>query len=235
MFAPREPTAEALRTGIERGAETLGLALEPEAITRFVAFVGLLDRWNRAYNLTAVRDPQAMLTHHLLDCLAIVKPLERHLAGRQSNILDVGSGGGLPGVVLAIFEPGWSVTCVDAVGKKAAFVQQVAGALSLPNLQAVHGRVEQLGAAGAGGARSRFDLVTARAFASLAELVRLTEPLLARGGCWAAMKGADRIEERRALPAPVEVFHVEPLQVPGLDAQRCLVWMRRKDEAAAIG
>lgn len=231
MSVPRDLAAAALRSGIQRGAETLGLTLEPEAITQLAAYVGLLDRWNRAYNLTAVRDPQAMVTHHVLDCLAIVEPLERQAAGRRSNVLDVGSGGGLPGVVLAICEPAWSVTCVDAVGKKAAFVQQVAGALSLPNLHAVHSRVEQIGTAAPGGGSSRFDLVTARAFASLVELVRLTEPVLAAGGCWAAMKGVDPINERQALPSPVEVFHVEPLQVPGLDARRCLVWMRRKGEA----
>jgi 16S rRNA (guanine527-N7)-methyltransferase len=134
-------------------------------------------------------------------------------------VLDVGSGGGLPGVVLALMRPALDVTCVDAVGKKAAFVRQVAGALALPNLHAVHGRVEALRA-------PPFELVTSRAFASLADFVRLTRPLLAPGGSWLAMKGKLPADEIAALPADVTVFHVEPIGVPGLDAERCLVWIK---------
>jgi 16S rRNA (guanine527-N7)-methyltransferase len=182
-------------------------------------YLDLLQRWNATYNLTAVRDRAAMLTQHLADCLALIEPLLRR--GITGRVLDVGSGGGLPGVVLAIMLPALDVTCVDTVGKKAAFVRQVAGALALPQLHAVHARVEALGAPG-------FDLITARAFASLADFVSLTRRHLAPGGVWMAMKGKIPTDEMAALTADVEVFHVEPLAVPGLDAERCLVWMRPK-------
>lgn len=181
------------------------------------AYLALLQRWNTTYNLTAVRDPAEMLTQHLADCLAVIEPLQRRLT--QGRVLDVGSGGGLPGVVIAVMLPGLQVTCVDTVGKKAAFIRQVAGALQLPNLRAEHARVEQL-------RLPAFDVITSRAFASLADFVRLTRPLLAADGVWLAMKGRVPDDEIAALPADIEVFHVEPLVVPGLDAQRCLVWMR---------
>lgn len=187
---------------------------------RLEAYLRLLGRWNTAYNLTSVRDAAQMHVQHLADCQAAVVPLKRHLgAGRTARILDVGSGGGLPGVVLALAEPAWDVTCVDSVGKKAAFVRQVAGELGLPNLHAEHARVETL--------RSpAFDVITSRAFASLADFARLTRPLLAAGGVWMAMKGRRPDDEIAAVPADVEVFHVEHLDVPGLDAERCLIWMR---------
>lgn len=186
---------------------------------RWARYLQLLQRWNATYNLTALRDPAQMQTQHLADCRAAVAPLRRELAGRPPpvRILDVGSGGGLPGVVLALAEPAWDVTCVDAVGKKAAFVRQVAAELELPNLHAVHARVEVLN-------RPPFDVVTARAFASLSALVQATRRLLAPGGVWMAMKGRRPNDELAALP-PGIVFHVEPVEVPGLD-QRCLVWMR---------
>jgi len=194
----------------------LGLDVTPAQVEALERYLALLQRWNSTYNLTAVRDPAQMLTQHLADCLAVVKPLaERLPAGR---VLDVGSGGGLPGVVLAIL--GWDVTCVDTVGKKAAFIRQVAAELRLPRLQAQHARVEQLKVA-------PFDVVTSRAFSSLADFVTLTSALLKPGGCWMAMKGRVPDEEIAVLPAGVEVFHVEHLTVPGLDAQRCLVWMRQ--------
>ncbi len=204
------------------GAE-LGLALSGEQEAALQQYLSLLQRWNATYNLTAVRDPAAMLTQHLADCLALIPPLQRQLpAGR---LLDVGSGGGLPGVVVAALLPAVAVTCVDAVGKKMAFVRQVAGALPLPNLQAVHSRIEQLRA-------PPFDVITSRAFASLADFASLTRGHLKPGGVWLAMKGRAPDEEIAQLPADVEVFHVEPLQVPGLDAQRCLVWMRQKAVAS---
>jgi 16S rRNA (guanine527-N7)-methyltransferase len=186
---------------------------------RLEAYLGLLAKWNAAYNLTAVRDPAQMRVQHLADCLAVVGPLQRRLGARPARILDVGSGGGLPGVVLALAEPTWDVTCVDTVGKKAAFVRQVAGELALPNLHAEHARVEALNA-------PPFDVITARAFASLPDFARLTRPLLASGGVWMAMKGKRPDDEIAALPADIDVFHVEPIDVPGLDAERCLVWMR---------
>ena len=194
-----------------------GLTATAGQATRLVHYLELLQRWNATYNLTAVRDPEAMRIQHLADCLAVVAPLQRHRAG--GRLLDVGSGGGLPGVVIAAMLPAWDVTCVDAVGKKAAFVRQVAGALPLPNLHAEHSRIEALKA-------PPFDVVTSRAFASLADFTALTRGLLAPGGVWMAMKGRVPDDETVALAADVEVFHVEQLNVPGLDAQRCLVWMR---------
>ncbi|MFN7726026.1 MAG: 16S rRNA (guanine(527)-N(7))-methyltransferase RsmG [Rubrivivax sp.] len=200
----------------------LGLAPTEAQLQQLQAYLALLQRWNSTYNLTAVRDPAEMLTHHLADCLAVLKPLTAALpAGR---VLDVGSGGGLPGAVLAIMCPALQVSCVDTVGKKAAFIRQVAAELRLPNLHAEHARVEQL-------KRPPFDLITSRAFASLLDFTTLTRPLLAEGGVWMAMKGRAPDDEVAALPAGVAVFHVEPLAVPGLDAQRCLVWMRRQEPA----
>ena len=187
------------------------------------AYLGLLARWNAAYNLTGLRDPAQMRSHHLADCLAVVEPLRRRLGeGAAARILDVGSGGGLPGVVLAIVEPAWDVTCVDAVGKKAAFVRQVASELGVPNLHAEHVRIEAMKA-------DPFDVITSRAFASLADFAALTRHLLsASGGVWMAMKGKAPEDEIAALPPDIEAFSVEPLQVPGLNAERCLVWMRRR-------
>jgi 16S rRNA (guanine527-N7)-methyltransferase len=200
-----------------RGAEDPAGETDP----RLRAYLALLQKWNKAYNLTAVRDAAQMQVQHLADCLAVVLPLQRHAAGRALRILDVGSGGGLPGVVLAISKPDWDVTCVDTVGKKAAFVRQVAGELVLPNLHSAHARVEQLAA-------PPFDVITARAFASLAGLVEGTRALLHADGVWMAMKGKRPDDEIAALPADIAVFHVEPLTVPGLDAERCLIWMRKK-------
>jgi 16S rRNA (guanine527-N7)-methyltransferase len=208
-----------LAAALQADAAALGWALESAAAGRLATYRDLLVKWNATYNLTALRDPAQMRTQHLADCLAVVAPLRRQAAGRPLRVLDVGSGGGLPGVVLAAVESGWDVTCVDTVGKKAAFVRQVAAELALPNLHAEHARVEALKA-------PPFDLVTSRAFASLADFVQLTRPLLAPSGAWMAMKGKTPSDEIAALPADVAVFHVEPLAVPGLDAERCLVWMR---------
>lgn len=195
----------------------LGLEPTPAQLAALSGYLDMLQRWNSTYNLTAVRERDGMLTQHLADCLAVVKPLlARCAAGR---VLDVGSGGGLPGVVLAVLAPALDITCVDTVGKKAAFVRQVAGQLALPNLHAVHARVETLQASG-------FDVVTSRAFASLQDFSSLTVHLLTPAGVWMAMKGKRPDEEMAALPDSVSAFHVEQLQVPRLDADRCLVWMR---------
>jgi 16S rRNA (guanine527-N7)-methyltransferase len=198
------------------------LSASPAADPRLDRYLALLAQWNAAYNLTAVREPAQMRRLHLDDCMAVVEPLRRHLRGRAAaRVLDVGSGGGLPGVLLALAEPGWDVTCVDSVGKKAAFIRQVSADLGLPNLHAEHARVEALRA-------PLFDVITARAFAALPDLVRLTRPLLANGGVWMAMKGKRPDDEIAALPADIEALHVEPLTVPSLDADRCLVWMQER-------
>lgn len=216
------------RARLQQAAEQLGLALPDPAIDRLMAYLALLQRWNKVYNLTALRDPEQMLSHHLVDCLAVLPPL-RALAARRAGggvelplrILDVGSGGGLPGAVLAALEPSWQVACVDAVAKKVTFIRQVAAELRLPNLQGLHARVEDLAPEG-----GRYDLITSRAFASLPDFTALTRHLLAENGVWMAMKGKLPSDEQVALPADTQVFHVEQLAVPGLDAQRCLVWMR---------
>jgi len=186
---------------------------------RLLAYLDLLAKWNKVYNLTAIRDPSQMLTQHLADSLAVISPLRRHLGERSATVLDVGSGGGLPGVVIAVMLPQCQVTCVDAVAKKASFIRQTAGELRLPNLRAVHARVEQMDAEG-------FDVITSRAFASLDDFARLTVKRLAPDGIWLAMKGRPPDDEMAALGASVKVFHVEQLSVPGLDGERCLVWMR---------
>ncbi len=202
---------------LRAGVSALGLALDERQLQQLLDYQGLIAKWNKVYNLTAVRDPQEMLTHHLLDSLAVVGPLRRQ-AGEGGRLLDVGAGAGLPGVVIAICCPGWQVDCVDAVAKKMAFVQQAAGSLGLPNLRGIHARVETL--------QDRYDVVASRAFASLVDFTGLTAGRLADGGVWLAMKGKRPDEEIAALGETVDVFHVEQLVVPGLQAERCIAWMR---------
>lgn len=214
----------AVRPALEQGLQQLGLALDARQVDQLVDFLALLQKWNKVYNLTAVRDPQEMLTHHLLDSLAAVSALQRHVAGlgkaadARTALLDVGSGGGLPGVVFAICCPQVDVHCVDTVAKKAAFLQQAAATLRLPNLRGIHARVENLD--------GPYEVVSCRAFASLLDFTTWSRPAIAADGTWLAMKGKHPAEEMAALPASVQVFHVEPLAVPGLDAERCIVWMK---------
>jgi 16S rRNA (guanine527-N7)-methyltransferase len=212
-----------LEPQLRAGLQTLDLALDDVQIAALLDYVDLIQKWTRVYNLTAVRDPQDMLTHHLLDSLAVVRPLRQQLAAlghdESVRVLDVGAGAGLPGVVLAICCPSMTVHCVDTVAKKAAFVQQAAVSLKLPHLRGIHARVESL--------TDPYDLVCSRAFASLADFTQWSARALAPLGVWMAMKGKHPQAELLALDPGVQVFHVEPLQVPGLDAERCLVWMRR--------
>ncbi len=203
---------------LKSGAAELGLSLSDVQFEQLLGYLALIQKWNKVYNLTAVRDPQEMLTHHLLDSLTAVAPLLRHTGGQPAKVLDVGSGGGLPGIVLAICRPELEVSCVDTVGKKAAFIQQVAASLKLPNLRGIHARVESLS--------GPFDVICCRAFASLPDFVNWSRGALAEQGVWMAMKARHPQAEIDGLPADVQVFHVEPLAVPGLDAERCMVWMR---------
>jgi 16S rRNA (guanine527-N7)-methyltransferase len=207
-----------LEAGLRSGAQALGLSLSDDQIQRLLGYVALIQKWNKVYNLTALRDPADMLTHHLLDSLTAIAPLSRHTQGQSIRVLDVGSGGGLPGVVLAICMPELNVSCVDTVAKKAAFVQQVAVSLKLPNLRGLHARVETL--------TDPYQVICSRAFASLPDFVTWSRSALAEGGVWMAMKGKHPQDEIAALPADVKVFHVEPLTVPGLDVERRMVWMR---------
>ncbi len=224
--APRpwdSATQEQARALLSAGATQLGLALSATQTQALLDYLGLLNQWSKVYNLTAVRDPLEMVTLHLLDSLAVIPALERHLHNRPAQaapvqLLDVGSGAGLPGVVVAIACPHIQVTCVDAVAKKAAFVQQVAASLGLPHLRGLHQRVEHI--------QTPHDVVCSRAFASLTDFVQGSAAALAPGGVWLALKGKMPDDELAQLGPAAQVFHVEPLQVPGLDAQRCLVWMR---------
>ena len=217
--------SQALEAPLRAGLHALGLVLDDGQIAALLDYLSLIQKWTRVYNLTAVRDPQEMLTHHLLDSLAVIVPMQRQLAalgaGESLRVLDVGAGAGLPGVVLAICCPALTVHCVDTVAKKAAFVQQVAVSLKLPHLRGIHARVESL--------TEPYDLVCSRAFASLVDFTTWSSAALAPQGVWMAMKGKDPQAEIDALGANVQVFHVEPLHVPGLDADRCLVWARRSE------
>jgi 16S rRNA (guanine527-N7)-methyltransferase len=223
----------ALESGLRQGLVDLALVLDDAQVNRLLDYLDLMQKWTKVYNLTAVRDPSEMLTHHLLDSLAVVAPLRKQLADRALpavvpfvdaaavfRLLDVGSGAGLPGVVIAICCPDIAVHCVDTVAKKAAFIQQVAASLRLPNLRGLHARVESL--------TESYDVVSSRAFASLVDFARWSGAALAEQGIWMAMKGKHPADEMAMLPSDVEVFHVEQLLVPGLDAERCIVWMRSK-------
>jgi len=208
-------------TALKKGLEGLGLMLTDEQQAQLLAYMDLIAKWTKVYNLTSVRDADEMLTHHLLDSLAVIAPLRRELAGLalpHIRLLDVGSGAGLPGIVIAITCPDVWVTCVDTVAKKAAFIQQVAATLRLPNLKGLHARVESL--------HEPYDVVCSRAFASLLDFTSWSHSALAPHGVWMAMKGKDPAQEVAVLPAGVDVFHVEQLHVPSLDAERCIVWMR---------
>ncbi len=212
----------ALQPGLLAGLAALNLELTGSQQQQLLDYLDLIQKWTKVYNLTAVRDPAEMLTHHLLDSLAVVAPLRRHVqaaANTKARLLDVGSGAGLPGIVIAICCPEITVHCVDTVGKKAAFIQQVAVSLKLVNLKGIHARVESLTEA--------YDVVSSRAFASLLDFTTWSVGALAGQGVWMAMKGKHPVEELAVLPADVRVFHVEQLAVPGLDAERCIVWLRR--------
>ena len=220
-MSTKMPDTRELHIQLATAAQQLGLALSDAQLEQLLAYLGLIQKWNKVYNLTAVREPRAMLTQHLVDSLSLLPPLLRHAGGTPLRLMDVGSGGGLPGVVVAICAPQIDVTCVDAVAKKASFIKQVAAELGLKNLHGEHSRVEEL-------AVPPFDLITSRAFASLLDFTSLTRQHLKNGGIWLAMKGQHPADELAALPADLDVFHVEQLQVPGLDAQRCLVWIKTR-------
>jgi 16S rRNA (guanine527-N7)-methyltransferase len=217
-----------LEVALRHGVGVLELELSDAQISALLDYIALIQKWTRVYNLTAVRDPEEMLTHHVLDSLAVVAPLRRqlHSMGLEESIrlLDVGAGAGLPGVVLAICCPTMVVHCVDTVAKKAAFIQQASVSLKLPLLRGIHARVESL--------TEPYAVVASRAFASLADFTLWSKGALAEQGVWMAMKGKNPEAEVAQLPAEVAMFHVEPLAVPGLDAERCLVWMRKASKVA---
>jgi len=216
----RPPDSAERLARLHASAAALELSLDDSVATLLLHYLDLLNRWNATYNLTAIRDPDQMLVQHVVDCLSVINPLRRRLGARTgARVLDVGSGGGLPGAIIAMLCPTVDVTCVDTVGKKAAFIQQVSTQLRLTNLHARHERVEHLQA-------EPFQIVTSRAFASLSDFTRLTRPLLAADGAWMAMKGKRPVDELAELDPNAVLFHVEQLTVPGLNAERCIVWMQ---------
>jgi len=210
---------------IQAAGQALGLDINSRQEQALQAYIGQLQRWNRTYNLTALRQPEQMLVQHIFDSLSIVRPLQEILyknTAYDTKIMDIGSGAGLPGVVLAIMMPDCRVQCVDAVEKKMAFVRQMSGVLELDRLQAIHARVEQLEPANA-------NIVVSRAFASLEDFVRLGGKHVAPDGWLLAMKGQEPEQEIAAMKqTDWRVSRIEPLHVPELDAQRCLVWMSRQ-------
>lgn len=197
---------------LPEGLATLGIDLPDAAQQQLLAFRDLLLKWNKTYNLTALRDPDQAISHHLLDSLAILPYVN------DGALLDVGSGGGLPGIPLAIARPQLSVRMVDTVQKKATFLQQAAIQLGLKNVAVDHARVEELG--------GQYAQISSRAFAELKLFVELTRHLLAPGGRWLAMKGVRPDAEIAALPTDVVVDRIVPLSVPGLDAERHLIILK---------
>ncbi|MDO1529463.1 16S rRNA (guanine(527)-N(7))-methyltransferase RsmG [Fulvimonas sp. R45] len=210
-----------LHRQLEHGVAALGLALPAGAPERLLDYVALLERWNAAYNLTAVRDPAEMVTRHLLDSLAILPFVE------GATLADLGTGPGLPGIPLAIAAPGRQVLLVDSNGKKVRFLREAIRALRLDGVRAVQSRVEQV--------EGTFDCVTARAFASLADMLAWGGHLLAPGGIWLAMKGRAPDDELPGVPPGFAVRGVHDLAVPGLDAGRCLVVMGRAGPGPSTG
>lgn len=201
-----------LAATLDAGLNALSLDLPASARTALLDYLVLLGKWNKTYNLTAIHEPERMLTHHILDSLALLP----HVGA--GPLLDVGSGAGLPGIPLAIARPDLAVTTMDASQKKCGFMQQAAIELKLANVRVVHARVE------AYQAPHKFEQIVSRAFSELAEFVRLSSHLLAPGGNWLAMKGVMPVQEIAQLKA-ARVVRVLPLQVPGLDAERSLIIM----------
>lgn len=208
--------AQTVQARIEAGCRTLQLAVDINAVAGLAQYVALLEKWNQVYNLTAVRDPQQMVLRHILDSLAVLPYLT------SGCLLDVGSGAGLPGIPLAIARPTLAVTLLDSNAKKIRFVRQVAAELGLSNVEAVQARMQEYQPGRA------FDMVISRAVASLDELYRQSQHLLAPGGRMLFMKGALPEAEITTFAAGRETLHCERLQVPGLDAERHLLWLDKQ-------
>lgn len=225
MTASTSVYLQRLRAAVDQ----LGIEATDAQCELLLHYLQQLQKWNRTYNLTAIREPEQMLVQHVFDSLAIIPALKKYLdtispGSERRPIVDVGSGAGLPGVVIAILLPERQVHCIDAVEKKMAFVRQISGVLKLTNLHAHHARVESLPAFNA-------QVVVSRAFASLNDFAKWSGQHVAASGVLLAMKGREPHEEINALHEQTEwrVSAIEPLHVPALDAQRCLVWMSRKD------
>ena len=201
---------------LDAGLRTLAITPDPESRQRLLAFASMVERWNRTFNLTAIRDPRRIMTHHFLDSLAVL----RHLP--PGPLADVGAGAGFPGVPIAIMEPQRAVTLVDSNSKKTAFLRQASIELPLSNASVHEGRVEDWRP------RDRFAVVISRAFADLSTFVSGTRHLLGDSGEWFAMKGAYPEAEIATLPADIQVRECVRLEVPELDAERHLICLRRR-------
>jgi 16S rRNA (guanine527-N7)-methyltransferase len=212
---------KALAQVLGEGIAEMQLEVSPAQQEQLMDYLGLMFKWNSVYNLTSLRDPMQMVTHHLLDSLAAVPAF----AGAR-NVLDVGSGGGLPGIVLAIVRPDMKVSMIDTVHKKTAFLTQVKAELGLANVTVYTARVEQLQVS------EKFDVITSRAFADLSDFVNWSSHLLAEPGRYIALKGVAPEDERQRLPAAWRVSGVQPLQVPLLGAERHLVFIEKVREQA---
>jgi 16S rRNA (guanine527-N7)-methyltransferase len=206
----------ALSAVLAEGIAAMRLDVSPAQQEKLMDYLALMFKWNAVYNLTSLRDPMQMVTHHLLDSLAAVPAF-----ARARNVLDVGSGGGLPGIVLAITRPEMKVSMIDTVHKKTAFLTQVKAELELTNVTVYTARVEQLQVS------DKFDVITSRAFADLSDFVNWSCHLLADGGRYIALKGVAPKDEQERLPADWTVTGLEPLQVPRLGAERHLVYIER--------
>jgi 16S rRNA (guanine527-N7)-methyltransferase len=208
----------ALAAVLAAGIAEMALNVTPDQQERLLDYLTLMAKWNAVYNLTSLRDPMQMVTHHLLDSLAAVPAFEGAI-----NVLDVGSGGGLPGVVLAIVRPDMRVSMIDTVHKKTAFLTQVKAELQLTNVTVYTARVEQLQV----NDEAKFDVITSRAFADLSDFVNWSAHLLAPHGRYIALKGVAPAEEQQRVPGEWKVSRVEPLHVPRLGAERHLVHIER--------
>jgi len=206
----------ALAAVLEEGIVAMHLDVSPAQREKLMDYLALMFKWNSVYNLTSLRDPMQMVTHHLLDSLAAVPAF-----AQAHNVLDVGSGGGLPGIVLAVVRPDMKVSMIDTVHKKTAFLTQVKAELGLSNVTVYTARVEQLQVS------DKFDVITSRAFADLSDFVNWSSHLLADGGRYIALKGVAPKDEQERLPVEWQVTGVEPLQVPRLGAERHLVHIQR--------
>jgi 16S rRNA (guanine527-N7)-methyltransferase len=218
--------SESFEEQLEKACQELSLKPTKQQQERLLEYLRQLLKWNKTYNLTARRDPELALVQHVFDSLAIIKPLNNFIQQRDQDknaVLDVGSGAGLPGVIIATMMPKVIVTCVDTVEKKIAFVRQVSGVLALTNVKAIHQRVELM-------QDEKFDVVTSRAFATLQDFATLAGERVEKNGILLAMKGKIPHDEIETLEEKTEwrVDGIEALKVPQLSAQRCLVWMKQK-------
>jgi 16S rRNA (guanine527-N7)-methyltransferase len=207
---------DALARVLADGIAEMGLDVSAEQQGKLMAYLQLMHKWNAVYNLTSLRDPMQMVTHHLLDSLAAVPAF---LGAR--NVLDVGAGGGLPGIVLAITRSDMKVAMIDTVHKKTAFLTQVKAELALANVTVHTMKVQDLAVS------DKFDVITSRAFADLSDFVNWSGHLLQEGGKFIALKGVAPSEERERLPQDWKVSDLQPLQVPRLGAERHLVFIER--------